>query len=867
VAGFTSEEVSVAVDRFLLKQVEVPQLKTGARDVLTARNRIYDLLTTALLLRPDSYFYVIFLASNRLQALVTQQIADLDVISIAGPNTTRPSKRIKSTTDLAAAQAALLDLNAGLNQRNTGVRGSIGPSVDRFRKSISSFVSSELTKNVLVSGQVTETGPELRSTITAAWANAVERHPEIVRLATNIAGALSILESVRLPETSVRDIVSRIQARLDELKSALEGEEAIAQSRSAMLELLTMRTLLTKASTFRNPELVLMPKTRDSSLVSFVDSSGVRARITGAISGPFNYDSGAVLNLSVNGGTPVPVTLPRTDRGSRAELRSRAFSPWVLPTNGDEIALTVDFGATISLVVAGAAVSYADGATAAATLNAGLGPSIQVIWDAAASQLVFQSTNEGDASHLRLLIDTVVRQNFRSWAFPVATVPFIENKGEPVPATEVLAALSASPLLAPQIVDTHLADFTGERTSVGGEGAVLWDRRDSGADLVSTGAAVVSSPSKNFQTLGIKPGMALHTTAPAIADYAIQGVGDNTLTLSPSPPAGVLTYYIGPDYRSIPDAARVQVTSGSNRDNSGFYRVAAGGGQVARIVVDRALQTADRGLAVSVFTRVVMLEAVGTTTSSGIGVLAGSTGATALGLAVAPAETRAQLTRLQLVGSGDFLLRGVRSGDIIKLTSPALVLYEVLIESVEASSLLIEEGVFFESGNWTYEIRSSRADAFTALQAASSAYLVTTFALDFTRIDTLVGRLIRGARYSGEIVQGVADYRADLNALNLELDSYFVPQERTIDNVVRTLREQGLDRALDLFLTLEVGELFSMEPDGVSYTTWLVRKSATVAREVVPVSKYARSDRIVQEWRPVSFQPDPFDPRGEDTQR
>lgn len=862
-AGFSDEEIAAAVDRFLLKQVTVPTLKTGARDILTARDRVYDLLTTALLLRPDSYFYVIYLARNRLMALVSQQIAALDTIIAAAPNTTRAAKLINSTTDLAAAQAALLDLSAGLNTRSTGVRGSIGPAVDRFRRSISSFVSGELTKNVVVSGQVTETGPELRSTIASAWADIVGRHPEIVRLAGNLAGALSTLESVRLPETSVRDIVSRIQTRLSEVRTTMESDSAIEQSRSAVLDLLTMRTLLTKASTFRNPELVLMPKTRDSSLVTFLDSSGTQARIQGTISGPFNYDPGAGLSLSVNGGTPVFVTLPRTTKGSRAELRSRVFSPWVAPTIGDEMSFVLNFSLATSFVLPAA---YASGPVAAAALDAALTPLASCTWDAATNQLVFQSANEGDISHLRLLINTAPQQGFRDWAFPATLAPFIENKGEPVPASEIVSAIGqASPLVSADIVETNLASFIGERTSVGGEEAILWDRRDSGTDLASTGTTLVSSPSKNFETMGIQPGMAVHTTSPGVADYVIEEVNANELVLSSAPPVGALTYYIGPDYRTVPAGARVQVVSGANRDNTGFYR--ASSGEVARIVVDRSLQVADAQISVSVFQQLIGIEAVGTTTSAGVGALA-SAGATALGLAVA-AETRPLLTRLRLVGAGDFLLRGVRTGDLLKLTAPSGAVYDdVIIASVTTTDLLIEQdNIVYEPGNWTYEIRSYRADQFQAVQEDANDFLSTEFATNFARIDSLVGRLIRGAKYSGEIVTAITDYRDDLIDFRQGLESYSVPRERTIDNVVRTMREQGLDRAIDLFLTLEIAELFSMEADGVSYNTWLVRKAATVAREVVPVSKYARSDRVVQEWRTVSFQPDPFDPRGEDTQR
>lgn len=860
-AGFSDEEIAEAVDRFLLKQITVPTLKTGARDILTARDRVYDLLTTALLLRPDSYFYVTYLARNRLMALVSQQIALLDTIVAAAPNATRAAKLINSTTDLAAAQAALLDLNAGLNSRSTGVRGSIGPAVDRFRRSISSFVSEELTKNTVVSGQVTETGPELRSTIASAWADIVDRHPEIVRLATNLAGALTTLEGVRLPETSVRDIVSRIQTRLGEVKAVMEGDSAIEQSRSAMLDLLTMRTLLTRASTFRNPELVLMPKTRDTASVAFLDSDGTQARIQGTISGPFNYDPGAALTLSVNGGTPVVVNLPRTTKGSRAELRSRVFSPWVAPTIGHEMSFVLDFSLVTGFILPSA---YASGPLAAAAFNAALAPLASCTWDATTNQLVFQSNEENDESHLRLRTGTVAQQGFRDWAFPATDVPFIENKGEPVPSSEILSAIAlASPLVSADIVENNLAAFIGERTSAGGEQAMIWNRLDQGNDLVSIGTTLVTSPSRNFSTLGIRPGMALHTTAPGVADYVIEQVSDNELVLGSPPPLGALTYYIGPDYRSITPGARVQVVSGANRDNNGFYRVVTG--DVARITVDRSLQFADTQLSVSVFEQFIGIEAVGTSTSAGIGAVAGA-GATSLGLVVA-AETRPLLTRLRLVGSGDFLLRGVRSGDLVKLTAPSGVEYDdVVIAEVTTTDLIIEQdGIVYEPGSWIYEVRSYRADQFQGVQEAANDFLITEFVTNFARIDGLVGRLIRGARYSGEIVTAIGSYRTDLSAFYQGLESYSIPRERTIDNVVLTMREQGLDRAIDLFLTLEIAELFSMDADGVSYNTWLVRKAATVAREVVPVSKYARSDRVVQEWRAVSYQPNPFDPRGGDT--
>lgn len=854
--AFSDEEVATAVDRFLLQQVSVPKLSTGARDVGTLRAGIYDLLSTTLLLRPDSYFYVVYLARNKLLSLISSQIAALEGIEEDGPNSTRAAKKVESTTSLASAQASLLELSAGLNSRTTGVRGSVGPAVDRFRKSVADFVSTELTKNVVAGGEVTKTGPEIRSAFSTTWTTASARHTEIVTLATNIAEALSALSSVKLPESSVKGIVSKVQTRLGEVRAQMESSAAIEQSRPAMLDLLAMRTLLTKASGFRNPELVLMPKTGDSASLVFLDSDGVEPVIDGTISGPFNYDGPATFTLSVNGGTAVGLILPEKDKGSKAELASKAFSPWVAPTPGDEVAFVVDFANTVSYSIPS---GYASGAVAAVDLNAGLSPYVTVDWSGVTNKLTFRSADSGDASNLSLLVDTAQRQSFREWAFPAADVAFIENKGVPITAARIKAAISqVSPLVQTSENITHLASFTATRSSVGGEENILWDIRDSGNDLTVDAPETLFSPTKNFNGLGIEPGMLIHITAPSVATYTILAVNGGTLAIDGTP-SGTLTYYIGPDYTTIPDGARVEVTGRADKNNTGFYRVDVGGGQAARIVVDRDLQSEDT-VGVDVYTSFISIKALGTTTSAGIGVLASSAGATALGLAVTAAETAASLSRLQLSGAGDFVIRGIRSGDLVTLTSPTSVVYEVTVASVSATDLYVTGDIAYEAGNWTYEIRSARAQAFETLSEAATDFLGTTYVDNFSALDTLIGRLIRGAKFSSEISTAVSTYKSDLQDMKDALDAYTVTREVSIDNVVKTMREQGLDRALDVMLSLDVKELFGMEADGVSYATHLVRKAATVSREVVPVSKSPKSQNINQEWRPVSFQPNPWKP-------
>jgi hypothetical protein len=852
VAGFTNEEIDAAVDRYLTKQVSVSTTKTGSRDIRAARDLVYDLITSAILLRPDSFFYVVWLATNKLQALVRDQIAALEEIDAIAPLLARLSKRIQSTSELTNAKAAILEVNAGMNSRSQGVRGSIGPAVNRFRRSVTRFINDELTKNVLVGSTVTETSDELRVKLSTLWDKAIARHIEIVALNGNITTALSQLEQASLPRSSIQSILQKIETRIDELQSIMDGPTAVEQSRETMLDLLTMRTLLAKASSFRNPELLLAPLTGDSNLLNFLDSVGYEASQVAPVSGPYNYGVGTSLSISVNGS---PYVLPFPDH-SMAELRSVPLPVWADPPVTAEIAFTLDLtGSSGPYVTAG---PYGSGPAAAAAFDAALA-GVTVTWDAGTNQLVFRSDATSDVSSLYLLVNSPARLQFLSWAFP--GLPY-EARGVPQQASVLSSSLSSSTTLLDFPVETTpYAAFTGVRTLVVGEEAIVWNRLDAGTNLVADGTNVVTSPTKNFQGLGLRAGMAIKITAPApsAGDYTIQLVSGSSMTLSaPVAATAVGVYYAGPDYRGVPDGARVQAASRISRDNSGFYRVAVGGGQIARIVLDRNVLVADGALNISVFAQYLRITSRGTTTSSGVGTLVPSAGATALGLTVAAAETPAELSTMEIVGSGDFLARGVRAGDHVYLTSP--VPYVRTVASVEATRITFTAPVPYVGGSWTYYINSTRVEQYNTLSQGTSAFSNSTFVTGFSTLDNFVSRLLRGARYSSQISNAVSTYSNDLSALLSYLVAYTVPKERGIDNAIKTMREQGFDRAADLFLGLEISTFFSMDADGVSYSTWLVHQSAKVARNVAPVSKYAKSLMVRQEWRLLSFQNTQVDP-------
>lgn len=840
--GYSSEEVRAAVTRFLFTQVRVPRLKTGNRDVLALRTQVFDLLTTALLLRPDSYFYLIWLSKNRLRGLVQQQIEAMESIEADAPGITRRARRVESTADLTNAEAALLQLNAGLNSRTEGLAGAIGPAVDRFRRSIDRFSRTELAKNVVDGGAVVETGAELQRRVADTWAAALARQDELRERAELLAGAVSTLAAVRLPEQSVRDLVTRIRDRLQEIQSTMRGSEAVRQSREALLELRTMRTLLTRAASFSAPALVRAPRTGDATTGILV-GSGDPPTLDGTVAAPFNYAANTLFTFEI-GGSARSLYLPGD---SRASLESRDVSGDLAgPTTPAILAVRFNGNVTRTATVgAGLSPPWASGADLAAELDVAFGADGTAEWDAASGAVRVYSNDTSDGSSVELLIDTTARENFVAWFLGGA----LFAEGRPVDARAVVDALHAS---HPDLEAEVHTEFSITGTARTGTPTTRLDTELVGGADLQIGGATAISPSQNLRARGVAAGMLLVVSAPAASagTYLIEKVEGAVLTLDTPPgDAPSATYAIHPDYRSLPAGTRLKVTRPASA--AGYFRVAS--------TTDTAIHL-DRGVGADevdyvLDRRTLRLRTRSADAASSLGIPSATAGGTALGFPVQPAAVPS-LGALQASGV-DFIAREVRSGDALRLIAPSGYTHDATVTGVEPTRLMFDPPAPYEAGSWSYRATNARYAAYTALQSAAGAVDPPA------GIDAQVARLIQGARYSVSIQTDVQAYLATLRALRDALDAYTVPKEPAVDGIVQTLREQGMDRALDLLLRLDLVAFFGMDPDEVSYSTRLTRQAATAAREVTPVSRFAKSEQVEQEWRPLAFQPDPFDPLGE----
>lgn len=821
-AGYTSEEVQGVIDSFLLGTVTTPTTSLNVRDTLSARDDIYALLTTTLLMRPDAYFYVIFLAKNRLESLRRQQLADLNFLlsDTTSDALARRGKPVTSTTELVNAQAALLNINAAVNAVAGPQTRSIGPEVTRFRASISSFVNTQLAKNVVVNGTVSETAGEIRDRISTLWPDVLARHQQILTLADAIQNALTNFGAAQLPQKAIQESVSRIQTRLDELTTQLEGDTSVSTHREAMLELLSMRTLLARVSSFRAPQRLVAPQVQDSNQVTGVAGT-TPPTIPGTISGPFNVDPSSVLALQ--SGAPVVSTAIAIPGYSNAESRSAVLSyPLTFPA-GASLRLRVDGvlypAQSYSALVFASPAAFLASVQAYLTANA-----IPATAYTLGPQIYIRSNSSADVSSVQLQVSTAGEQ-----AFLFLTGFQQTAVCRPVPVSTVLNA--AAPFPAVRLVERKVEYGSYKGTTLAAN--VLALEKTSGFLNTSAGGTEFVAPA-NLETLGLRRGDAIQIGTQTLTFTSIFGAKFTVSAEVVTPNIGPSVFFrAGADFSAVPVGTRVLVTSLNAPLNSGPYRLVSGA--VGRVTVDRPFATTFDSVTAYIAGSYLDAGALGATLSDGITAWPPSAGAAAAGLATSPTQTRALLTELSASGV-DFLARGVRAGDTVTIaTAPAAT---TAVVSATVSTLTVSPGVPYFTGGATYTVESTSYIAWQALAAVVATFVANA---DITTADFAVTRLLAGASPAALLSTGgpIGQYQAAVTALG-GIQNYAVPFERGIDNILKMLTQQGFDRSADLLTTLQITEFFGMHPDGASYSTHLMRTASDVTREVAPQSRFSK---------------------------
>jgi hypothetical protein len=550
---FTDAELEDAILRYLQSEVSVARTEAGTRDIISAKQQVFEIVSSVFFLRPESIFPLVWMASNKLRALVDEQLTDMEAIVAAAPRASATSQRITSTAELYNAEAALVSLTGAFEARQSGVGAGLGPATARFQASVDRFVRTELAKNTVVGGEVVKPGEQLRGEIAEHWSTARARHAEIANAMARIVDALGALARVRFPDAAVGALLARVHAGINVLLETMSGSGAAQYSREALLDLTAMRVLLERASRFRVPQRVKAPLTGDAAIGAFTVGTGYSASIKGSVAGPYYYGPGHVVTYSI-GGSAAQITLPGH---SAAELRSRVMNPYVPSPLGSACTLRVDGGAAQSVVTG----AWTTGSDAAAALNAAL-EGVAVTWDSVTGQVVFRSERVSAGSSLQLVVGTDAETSFLSWWGGPAGA-----HGAAVTAEAVAGAFAGDSRLQASVARPYvlLAAAQPLRVTSGGEPLGLLGAEASPRSATFTAEA-------DFAARGVLPGDYAHFDD-SDTTYIVKDVTGGSLSFTESHAIGSHSYRV--ESRDVVDYGELSSGLGTAASTPAFLGLEA----------------------------------------------------------------------------------------------------------------------------------------------------------------------------------------------------------------------------------------------------------------------------------------------------
>jgi len=146
-------------------------------------------------------------------------------------------------------------------------------------------------------------------------------------------------------------------------------------------------------------------------------------------------------------------------------------------------------------------------------------------------------------------------------------------------------------------------------------------------------------------------------------------------------------------------------------------------------------------------------------------------------------------------------------------------------------------------------VRLRRAVDTTALTDGINNWITLNNTGFFTNLNRLINPLLVNTNPTTaqveEARQEVLSQLAALASLQAVLDAYDVDPVPEIDVLVRSFREKGADRALDLLLSGNFAGFFSVDIDSSSYAGELLKQMRELAREELPVRKTGRQGREI----------------------
>lgn len=360
-AGYSDAEVEAAVSRFVQSTIRIEKDALGPVDIGSKFNEVLQLISSALVYDPNAIFYVIYLATNKLNVIVESALEYIEDVSDAIDEMGYHSKDITRTTLLGDAAAALLTVDQILTDN-----GAISNrAFTRYQQAVDDFVRVSIEPNIKQSGQVVRPPQLARQDVLVTIPNLSTAYTDILDTLAQVRLMLDEFNDLNLGVLSIQNSVQKVRSDLRTLQSQFEStsttrDDKIALCREAYLSMAAGKSVLSNFTTVSDPSdprLISSSTVVAGPAISAGDEGElIPASITGTRSAPWEI-TGLLdtLEVAADGGAEQAYVFaapaqPSITAGYRASYDIVSGTNDLLEIDGLLVTLAAGIGLTASAV-------------------------------------------------------------------------------------------------------------------------------------------------------------------------------------------------------------------------------------------------------------------------------------------------------------------------------------------------------------------------------------------------------------------------------------------------------------------------------------------------------------------------------------
>jgi len=301
-ADFNDSEILTEVSKIFRASLE-PGREGGTLNTQVEYQQLLEMASTTFLLNNDAIFYLGRIVANRLQFLVSREVAFIEDMLVALDDLGQIGTAVEDTVTLSNAQTALLSLDAAGTVQNR-------PETDRFTNLMDTF-AGQLRNNVVSrrTNALVRPREDARNVLRTDLTRLQSIHNRVLTAVFALRDLLDNFNDLDIPSKAAATAFSRIRDNLEGLQSDIETQSAtnnIATSRSKLLTTLSSKAAVNVVALFTDPRELKFrspPNPIPFSVTHFgqVTGDGDPASVLTS-AGPWAIPISDPISLSVNGG-------------------------------------------------------------------------------------------------------------------------------------------------------------------------------------------------------------------------------------------------------------------------------------------------------------------------------------------------------------------------------------------------------------------------------------------------------------------------------------------------------------------------------------------------------------------------------------